>query len=143
VGPVRSFGTTLDLVPTKTPATVLGALTGLVTLMAMLRLISGAFSAGMSHFALVFGLAAMVPWVGYVAWRARHGRLNRRASYAVVVLDVAGLVLVWWFTSGAVAALGCSFAAFVVIWVNDLPVRQPRGEDRFVRIEELQRDDPD
>jgi hypothetical protein len=129
--------------PTKTVAAVLGALSGVVTLIAMLRLISGAFTNGISPFALGFCLVAMVPWIAYAGWRAHRARLTPRAMLAVLALDVAGLVLVWLFTIGAVLALACVFAAFVVIWVNDLPARQPRGPDRFVRIEDLQQDDPD
>jgi len=34
--------------------------------------------------------------------------------------------------------LACSLSAFVVIWVNDWPARRPQGEERFVRIEDLQ-----
>ena len=129
--------------PATIVAQVLGALSGIVTLVAMIKLISGAFDTGISVFALGFCLLALVPWVAYVAWRARRARLGRGSMLAVLVLDVVGLVLVWIFTAGAVAALACAFAAFVVIWVNDLPVRAPRGEDRFVRIEDLQHDDPD
>lgn len=129
--------------PAKVVATILGALSGIVTLIAMIRLISGAFPAGISPFALGFCLLAMVPWVAYVGWRARRARLSPRTLLSVLVLDVTGLVLVWMFTLGAVAALACAFVAFVVIWVNDLPTRQPRGEDRFVQIEDLQQEDRD
>ncbi len=128
--------------PAKIAATVLGALSGIVTLIAMIRLISGAFTGGISSLALGFCMLALVPWVAYVAWRARRARLSSRDLLAVLVLDVVGLGLVWMFSIGAVAGLASAFAAFVVIWVNDLPTRQPRGEDRFVRIEDLQRDDP-
>ena len=41
--------------------------------------------------------------------------------------------------SEQVLALGCSLLAFVVVWVSDWPRPQHRGEDHFVRIEELQR----
>ena len=54
--------------------------------------------------------------------------------FAVVVV----LVAVWLFTIGPVLALACSLAAFMVIWVNDWPARRPQGEERFVRIEDLQ-----
>lgn len=127
--------------PTKTVATVLGALTGVVTLSAMLRLISGAYAAGISHLALGFCLVALIPWVGYLAWRARRGRLSSRSGRAVGVLVAAGLGVVWLSTLGSVAALACAFAASVLIWLSDLPVRQPPGEDRFVRIEEMQAED--
>jgi hypothetical protein len=42
-----------------------------------------------------------------------------------------------------VVALVCSLAAFVVIWVYDWPARRPRGDDGFVRLEELRADDAD
>jgi hypothetical protein len=60
-------------VPNKHLAAALGALTGLVSLVAMIRLVSGAFTEGMSAFAWVAILLAMLPWIGYAAWRARHG----------------------------------------------------------------------
>lgn len=130
--------------PTKSVATALGALTGVVTLLAMLRLVSGAFTGSMSGFALVFCLAAMLPWILYTAWRARRGRLTRVSAAVILGLDVLGLVLVWLFTLGAVAALACALGGFVVIWVSDLPgARGGPGEETFVRIEDLQRDEPD
>lgn len=119
-------------------AMILGALTGVLTLVAMLRLISGAFSGGMSHFAWAFALVALVPWIVYAGWRARRGRLSRHAALTVLGLDVTGMVLVWLSTLGAVLALACALAAFIVIWVSDLPNREPRGADTFVRIQDLQ-----
>ena len=68
----------------KNLALALGALTGLVSLVAMVRLVSGAFDGGLSVFAWVITLLAMVPWVGYAAVRARHGRLTPRNALAVV-----------------------------------------------------------
>ena len=127
----------------KNLALALGALTGLVSLMAMVRLVGGAFDGGLSVFAWVITLLAMVPWVAYAAVRARHGRLTPRHGLVVAVLDVAGLVTVWLFVLGPVIALICSLAAFAVIWVRDWPERDPRGEDRFVRIEELTADELD
>ena len=118
-----------------------GALTGLVGLVGMLRLASGAFSHGMSVFAWVAILSAMVPWIVYVAWRGRHGHLSRRAALVVLLLDLVGCVLVWLFVLGPVVALACSLAAFVVIWVSDWPPRRLTSEERFVRIEELRRAD--
>ncbi len=56
--------------PNKHLAAALGALTGLVSLVAMIRLVSGAFTEGMSTFAWVAILLAMLPWIGYAAWRA-------------------------------------------------------------------------
>ena len=127
----------------KKLALALGALTGLVSLLAMVRLVSGAFDAGLSGFAWVITLLAMVPWVGYAAARAWHGRLTARNALAVAMLDMVGLATVWLFVFGAVVALTCSLAAFAVIWVKDWPARTVSGEDRFVRIEELTADDRD
>jgi hypothetical protein len=121
----------------KNLALVLGALTGLVSLVAMVRLVSGAFDGGLSVFAWVITLLAMVPWVGYAAVRARHGRLTPRNAVIVALLDLLGVATVWLFVLGPVVALSCSLAAFAVIWVKDWPTRPERGEDRFVRIEEL------
>lgn len=116
-------------------AVLLGAATGLVTAIAMVRLVAGAF--GGSVFAWLFVLLATLPWIGYVAWRARRGQVGPRARAAVTVLVITGLAVVWWSSLGPVLALVCSLAAFAVIWVADWPARVPRGEDRFVRIEEL------
>jgi hypothetical protein len=127
----------------KNLALLLGVATGLVGLIAMVRLVSGAFTGGLSMFAWVVTLLAMVPWVGYVALRARHGHLDRRSALIVAVLNAVGLLLVWFFVLGAVLALACSLAAFGVIWVKDWPPRRPASEDRFVRIEELTADDRD
>jgi len=121
----------------------LGLLTGLLGLVAMVRLVSGAFSGGMSQFAWVVTLVAMVPWVVYVSWRARRGRLRARGVVAVLLLDLIGLVAVWLFVFGPVLALGLSFAAFAVLWTADRPVRSAAGESRFVRVEELRRPEPD
>jgi hypothetical protein len=125
----------------KNLAMALGALTGLVGLVGMLRLASGAFSHGMSIFAWVAILSAMLPWVAYVAWRGRHGHLSRRGALVVLLLDLVGCVVVWLFVLGPVVALACSLAAFVVIWVSDWPPRRLTSEERFVRIEELRRAD--
>jgi hypothetical protein len=127
----------------KNLALALGALTGLVGLVAMVRLVSGAFDGGLSMFAWVITLLAMVPWVGYAAVRAWHGRLTMGNALAVVLLDVVGAATVWFFVLGAVGALTCSLAAFAVIWVKDWPARPVRGEDRFVRIEDLTAEDLD
>jgi len=105
----------------------------------MIRLVSGAFTQGMSTFAWVAILLAMLPWIGYAAWRGRHGRLSRRGALTVLLLNAVGSVVVWLFVLGPVVALACSLAAFAVIWVSDWPPRLPRGEERFVRIEELHR----
>jgi hypothetical protein len=127
----------------KNLAAALGALTGLVALIGMIRLASGAFSHGMSAFAWAVILSAMLPWIGYVAWRARNGRLRQRSALAVLLLDLVGCVVVWLFVLGPVVALACSLAAFAVIWVSDWPPRRYTSE-RFVRLEELRgADDPD
>lgn len=114
---------------------VLGALTGVVGMLAMIRLVAAADL--LSTFAWVFTLLAMLPWVAYCAWRARHGRLTATAGLGILALCTLGLIGVWLFTLGPVIALLCSLAAFAVIWVHDWPVRRPRGDDQFVRIEEL------
>jgi hypothetical protein len=125
----------------KNLATALGALTGLVGLVGMIRLASGAFSHGMSAFAWVAILLAMLPWIGYAAWRGRHGHLRKRGALAVLLLDLVGCVVVWLLVMGPVVALACSLAAFVVIWASDWPPRRLTSEERFVRIEELRADD--
>ena len=119
----------------KNLLTGLGALTGLVSMAGMIRLIEGAGLA--STFSWVFLLLAMVPWVVYAAWRARHGKLGRSGAAAVLVIDAVGLIGVFLFTIGPVVALAASLAAFVVIWVHDWPPRRERGQDVFVRIEDL------
>src|SRR5918997_218247 len=127
----------------KNLALALGALTGLVSLVAMVRLVAGAFDGGLSVFAWVITLLAMVPWVAYTAVRARHSRLMPRHALAVAALAVVGLVVAWLFVLGPVVALACSLAAFAVICVRDWPERQQRVEDPFVRIEELTADERD
>jgi hypothetical protein len=122
---------------------ILGALTGAVGLVAMIRLVSGAFSGGVSALAWAFILLAMLPWVGYVAWRASRSPLSGRSAAAVLGFGLVGLLSVWLFTIGPVLALLCSLAAFVVIWVRDWPPRRSRSEERFVRIEELALEDSD
>ena len=121
----------------------LGALTGLLGLLAMVRLVSGAFTGGLSAFAWVVTLLAMVPWVGYVAVRARHARIDRRSALIVLIIDLGAMVVLWLGVVGPVLALAGSLAAFVVIWVKDWPQPKPRTEERFVRIEELATDDRD
>jgi hypothetical protein len=125
----------------KNLAAALGALTGLLSLVGMIRLVSGAFSNGMSAFAWAAILLAMLPWVVYAAWRGRHGHLSPRGAWAVLLLDLVGCVVVWLFVLGPVVALACSLAAFAVIWVSDWPPRRLIGEDRYVRIEELRNAD--
>jgi hypothetical protein len=125
----------------KNIAAALGALTGLLSLVAMIRLVSGAFTQGMSTFAWVAILLAMLPWIGYAAWRGRHGHLSRRGALAVLLLNLLGCVVVWLFVLGPVIALTCSLAAFAVIWVSDWPARRPLTEERFVRIEEFRNAD--
>ncbi len=123
---------------TTLPArTLLGLLTGSIGLVAMLRLVAGAFTDTMSGFALTVTLVAMVPWIGYVAWRARRSRLTVRGALAVLVLDVVGLALVFVLVVGPVLALLLSFAAFVLVWLGDRPVREQSLPARYVRVEEL------
>lgn len=129
---------------TTLPArTALGALTGGIALVAMLRLVSGAFTGRMSGFALTVTLVAMVPWLGYVTWRARRSRLTPRAALTVLVLDVVGLALVFLFVFGPVLALGLSFAAFVLVWVGDRPRRDASLVATHVHVTDLREPDPD
>ena len=116
-------------------ASALGALTGIVGLIAMIRLIAGAGFT--SVFAWVFLLAAMLPWLGYCIWRARHGALRPRAALGVLGLDALGLISVWLFTIGPVLALAASLLAFVIIWVHDWPQLRERRESEYVRVEDL------
>ena len=117
-----------------------GLLTGLVGLIGMVRLVSGAFSDSMSVFAWVFVSLAMIPWVGYCAWRARHGHLRRRWGLVAVGFGLPGLILVWLYTIGAVLALACSLVGFAIIWMHDWPPRRLAAESGFVRIDELTSD---
>lgn len=123
--------------------TALGVLTGAIALVAMLRLVGGAFTGGMSGFALVVTLVAMVPWIGYVTWRARRSRLTTRAALVALGLDVLGLVLVWLLVFGPVLALALSFAAFLLLWFGDRPVRTGSRAETWVRVEELRTPAPD
>ena len=129
----------------KNLALALGALTGLVSLVAMVRLVSGAFDGGLSMFAWVITLLAMVPWVGVrrrsvlgtagstAAQRPGRGGAGSRRTGRGLALRARRRCV----------ALACSLVAFAVIWVRGLAARRPRGEDRFVRIEELTADDRD
>ena len=54
---------------------------------------------------------------------------------------VAYLSAVSGLVAGPVLALACSLGAFLVIWVSDWPARRPGGEERYVRMEELQLED--
>lgn len=119
----------------------LGVLTGLIALVAMLRLVAGAFTGGMSAFGLVVTLVAMVPWTVYVAWRALRSHLSPRTALLVLGLDLLGLALVFVLVFGPVLALGLSFAAFVLVWLGDRPQRDRSREERWVRVEELRRPD--
>lgn len=115
---------------------VVGLLIGVIGLIAMVRLISGGFP-GSVLVAELFAALAMVPWVIYVGWRARHGRLTPRTAVPVVLVGLAGLAAVWWGTIGPVLALACSLVGFVIIWVYDLPRRRKPG-GRLVRMDDLQ-----
>jgi len=58
-------------------------------------------------------------------------------------LDVLALALVFVLVFGPVLALALSFAAFVLLWIGDRPVRErPLGET-WVRVEELREPAPD
>ncbi len=123
--------------------TALGVLTGAIGLVAMLRLVAGAFTGGMSGFALAVTLVAMVPWVAYVTWRARRSRFTARKALVVLGLDVLALALVFVLVFGPVLALALSFGAFVLVWVGDRPVRERPLAETYVRIEELREPHPD
>jgi hypothetical protein len=113
-----------------------GLLVGAIGLIAMVRLVSAGFPGSMLVAGVFVGLA-MVPWVAYSGWRARHGRMSIRTSVPVVLAGLAGLAVVWWGTAGPVLALACSLAGFVIIWLYDLPARRENAE-RLVKIEDLQ-----
>ncbi len=127
--------------PPSTTRLLLGALTGVLALIGMIRLAANGFERGLSPLAWTVVLLAMVPFVGYAAWRARHGRLSRRGAIVLLGLDVVGYVSVWLATFGPVLALACALGAFAMIWVHDWPARTARGPERFVAFEELGRDD--
>src|SRR5918994_1041149 len=91
----------------------------------------------MTGFAWMAILLAMLPWMGYCAWRAWRANLSWRGTVALVGLCLAGLGVVWILTLGPVVALACSMVAFSVIWVSDWPPRRPGGADTFVKVEEL------
>jgi hypothetical protein len=117
----------------------LGTLVGVVGLLAMVRLVSGAFATG-SPYVWVFVALPMLAWVGYAGWRTRRAHLAGRPLLAVAALVLLGLGTVWFGVWGPVLALACTLAAFVVIWVHDLPARRP-GPTRFVSVDDLR--DPD
>ena len=123
--------------------TALGVLTGAIGLVAMLRLVAGAFTGHMSGFALGVTLVAMVPWVAYVTWRARRSRLTPRRALIALGLDVLALALVFVLVFGPVLALALSFAAFVLLWIGDRPVRERPLSETWVRVEELREPAPD
>jgi hypothetical protein len=132
-----------EWMPNKVLRLALGAMTGAVGLIAMIRLVSGAFSDGMTRFAWIAILLAMIPWIAYCAWRAAHGRLSWRNSGVVLGLCVIGLISDWLFTLGPVIALASSLVAFAVIWISDWPARRPAAGEQFVKIEELRAEDLD
>ena len=128
---------------TKPVATALGALTGAIPLVAMLRLLAGAFSPQLERVAFVAVVLALLPWIAYVAARAHRAVLSRSTALRLVILDTAAVGLVWLFTVGPVLALALAFAGFVLIWVHDLPARPRSGPSAYVRIDDLQGEDPD
>lgn len=120
-----------------------GALTGGVTMIAMVRLILGGFPHAVTGLAWTFILVAMVPWIIYVAWRSRRARLTWRLVGGVLAIDAIALILVWVQTVGPVLALVLSLAGFAVIWVRDWPTRRGNPLQRLVRIDDLMRDPDD
>jgi hypothetical protein len=127
----------------KNLALALGALTGLVSLVAMVRLVSGAFDrrpVGLRTGDHPAGHGALGRVRGG-AGRAQPADPGPRAGGGRT--GCRRLVVAWLFVLGPVVALVCSLAAFAVIWVRDWARRGPRGEDRFVRIEELTAEERD
>ena len=119
----------------------LGALTGVVGLLAMIRLISGVFHRRVVHVCLDLP-AASHDSVDRVCLLARPTRPPLDAGRARRPRPgCCRAVTVWLSTIGAVVALTCSLAGFVVIWVHDWPPRRPRGDDEFVQIQELVSDE--
>ena len=127
----------------KNLAMALGALTGLVGLVGMIRLASGAFTHGMSGFAWVVILSAMLPWIGYAAWRGTTDISVSVVRWRYCCWTLSG---VWW--------CGCSCSALCWRWPARLPHSWLSGsaigrlavqssEERFVRIEELRAEDSD
>ena len=109
---VAGAGSTNSLCPAsgvgmlnKNLAMALGALTGLVGLVGMLRLAAGAFSRGMSIRSCSPWCRGSPMWPGAVAMVISVGD-----ALVVLLLDLVGCVLVWLFVLGPVVALGCSLA---------------------------------
>ncbi|MGI8457352.1 MAG: hypothetical protein ACR2LI_04465 [Propionibacteriaceae bacterium] len=124
---------------TPTARLLAGLLIGVVGLLAMVRLVAGAFAFG-SPYVWVFVALPMLAWIGYAGWRARRARLAGHLLVVVVALALIGLAVVWFGVGGPVLALGCCLGAFVVIWTHDLPARRP-GIDQFVSVADLRRSD--
>ena len=124
----------------KNLAAALGALTGLLGLVGMIRLVSGAFSNGMTTFAWAAILLAMLPWIVYAAWRggtaisvpAAHWR-----SYCSI------LSAVWWCGSSCSArcCLGLLTRRICRHLGQRLAAAPLAGQDRYVRIEEFRNAD--
>jgi hypothetical protein len=106
----------------RTLASLLGALIGLLGFVAMLRLILA--GVGPSAFALGFGLAAMVPWVGYVTLRTRRATLDPVRSVVALVCCAVGLTAVWLSSLGAVLGLALSLIGFLAVWSGDRAQRR-------------------
>ena len=80
--------------------------------------------------------------VQYLEWLGRTltGDIGQSVYFKT---DVVGLVLVWVLVFGPVLALALSFAAFVLLWLGDRPLRAGVRAERFVRVEELRVPEPD
>ena len=107
---------------TKPIATALGALTGAIPLVAMLRLLAGVFGPQLERVAFVAVLLALLPWIAYVAVRARRAVLSRRTALKLLLLDTAAVGLVSLFTIGPVLALALALRRLR----PDLGARSPR-----------------
>lgn len=104
----------------------LGLLVGLSGLIAIARLVAGAFTGGWQLTAWSATAPVMLGWVVYAGWRAGRSRLGGPPALVVGALGVAGVVVVWFATLGPVLALVCSLGGFAVVWWHDRPVRRPQ-----------------
>lgn len=106
---------------------VLGVLLGLSGLIAIARLVGGAFAGDTHLIPWLVTVVVMSAWVAYAGWRARRSRLSAAPVLVVAGLALIGVVVAWFGTGGPVLALMCSLAGFGVVWWHDRPVRRPRA----------------